>query len=427
MFTEVRVPAVSESVKSGKVVTVLVAPGDLVAVDQPLIELETDKAVVEIPSPAAGRVADVAVRPGQTIAVGEVIVRLEAAAVAALDPATPPTLLAPPTPPATPASPVPPAPPAPAEADRDGAEPAREPAPASPSVRRLARELGVDIDAVRGTAPGGRIGEDDVKEHARALLAGAGGAAGADAPLSAAVAPLPDFARWGSIRREALSRVREVTAENMARSWSTVPQVTQHDRADVTELEAFRREFARARPEARLTMTAIAVKIAAAALRVFPRFNTSLDPRRRELIFKDYVHVAVAVDTEHGLLVPVVRDADRKGILRIAAELTDLAARARSRKLALSELEGGTFAISNLGGVGGTSFGPLVYAPQVAILGISRAATEPVWREDGFAPRLLLPLSLSYDHRVIDGAEGARFLRWICEALRQPLTMLLEG
>lgn len=480
MLTEVRVPAVSETVKSGKVVTVLVSVGDAVEPDQPLIELETDKAVVEIPSPAAGVVARLDVAPGQTVEIGGVILALETAAAggatgadtappAAAPPAAPAVAAsatttraaavspapAPAAAPVAPVAPVAPAAPAPLPAAAAPGLPPleRELAPASPSVRRLAREIGVDLAAVTGTGPRGRITEKDVKEHARAAAAGASASAGAaagaagaaagiaagtaagiaspagaaaPAPAAAASArPLPDLGAWGPVAREPLSRVREVTAETMAHAWATIPQVTQHDKADVTELEAFRRAYAERHPEAKLTMTAILVKVVAAALRAFPRFNAALDLPRRELVLRQYVHVGVAVDTEHGLLVPVIRDADGKGILRIAAELADLAARARARKVLPAELEGGGFTISNLGGIGGTGFSPIVYPPQVAILGVSRAATEPVWRDGQFAPRLLLPLALTYDHRVVDGADGARFARWLAEALQQPLLLHL--
>jgi pyruvate dehydrogenase E2 component (dihydrolipoamide acetyltransferase) len=425
MITEVRVPSVSENVKQGKVVTVLVAPGDTVAAEQALIELETDKAVVEIPSPLAGRITEISVTAGETIAIGAVIARLETADVEAADmamtaAAAPPVATAPPAakPAAAPAS------------DRDDGAPDDAPAPASPSVRRLARELGVAIDAVSGSGPSGRISEDDVKAHARRLLEGGAAACPgppcpADGWVLAATRPLPNFAQWGPVTREPLSRVREVTAETMSFAWATVPQVTQFDQADITELEAFRKEFIARHPDAHLTMTAILVRVCAAALRAFPRFNTSLDAARREIVRKDYVHIGVAVDTEHGLLVPVVRDADRKGIVPIAAELATLSTKSRTRRVNPADLEGGCFTISNLGGIGGTAFSPLVYPPQVAILGVSRAALAPVWRDGAFAARLLLPLALSFDHRVIDGADGAHFLRWICEALRQPLTMVM--
>jgi pyruvate dehydrogenase E2 component (dihydrolipoamide acetyltransferase) len=394
--------------------------------------------VVEIPSPLAGRITEISVTAGETIAIGAVIARLETADVTAPD-AAPATLIAPAVAAAPPAAkPIAPPLSAPARAaapapDRDDSGPPdNAPAPASPSVRRLARELGVAIDAVSGSGPSGRISEDDVKAHARGLIEGGAAACPgppcpADGWVLAATRPLPDFAQWGPITREPLSRVREVTAETMSFAWATVPQVTQFDQADITELEAFRKEFAARRPDAHLTMTAILVRVCAAALRAFPRFNTSLDAARREIVFKGYAHIGVAVDTEHGLLVPVVRGADRKGIVPIAAELATLSTKARTRRINPADLEGGCFTISNLGGIGGTAFSPIVYPPQVAILGVSRAALAPVWRDGAFAPRLLLPLALSYDHRVIDGADGARFLRWICEALQQPLTMVMDA
>ena len=231
------------------------------------------------------------------------------------------------------------------------------------------------------------------------------------------------------MRREAFTTVRRLTAEAMAHAWATVPQVTQYDGADVTDLEVFRAKYG-ARVEAaggKLTVTALLVKVAASALKAFPAFNASLDPERGETVFKEYVHVGVAVDTDRGLLVPVVRDADRKNVLSLAREIRDLAERARSRKLLPDEMEGGTFTISNLGGIGGAAFAPIVYWPQVAILGVSRSEVRPVWRGDRFEPRTFLPLSLSYDHRLIDGADGARFLRWICEALEEPWLLALEG
>jgi pyruvate dehydrogenase E2 component (dihydrolipoamide acetyltransferase) len=239
---------------------------------------------------------------------------------------------------------------------------------------------------------------------------------------------LPDFTRWGEVAREPLSRVSEITADAMSYTWSTIPMVTQYDRADTTELEAYRKRFnTTATPEAKLTTTAILLKVCAAALRAFPRFNSSLDGQRRELIVKQYIHIGVAVDTPAGLLVPVIRDVDGKGIEQLAVELNDLAAKTRERRMDPADLEGGSFTISNLGGIGGTAFTPLVYAPQVAILGVSRATFEPVHDGDRFQPRLMLPLSLTYDHRVIDGADGARFLRWICDAVTQPINLVMKG
>ena len=240
--------------------------------------------------------------------------------------------------------------------------------------------------------------------------------------------PLPDFTRWGGISREPLSRIRELTADAMSYAWSTIPMVTQYDHARITEIEKFRKEFnLKASSENRLTMTAILTKVCAAALKAFPRFNSSLDLASKELILKHYIHIGVAVDTPGGLLVPVLRDADAKGIETLALELNEIAGKTRERKISPADMEGGTFTISNLGGVGGTSFTPIVYAPQVAILGVSTAEMQPLWNGQDFTPSLVMPLSLTYDHRVIDGADGSRFLRWICSALENPLHLVMKG
>jgi pyruvate dehydrogenase E2 component (dihydrolipoamide acetyltransferase) len=294
-------------------------------------------------------------------------------------------------------------------------------------VRRLARELGVDIHQVVGRGTGGRISAEDVKNHARDVLEGA-------APVTTAAGQpgrlrLPDLTAFGEVERQPVSSVRRLTAESMARAWAVVPHVTQQDRADVTDLEALRKRYA-PRVEAaggKLTVTAIVLKVVAFALRRFPKFNAALDLENQEVVLRRYVHIGVAVDTERGLLVPVVRDADRKNITEIAVELNDLAERARSKKLAPGEMRGSGFTVSNLGGLGTTYFSPIVNWPEVGILGVGRAQTEVTWREGGPVPRLVMPLSISYDHRLIDGAEAARFLRWVAEALEHPLLLALEG
>jgi pyruvate dehydrogenase E2 component (dihydrolipoamide acetyltransferase) len=407
MIKEIPLPELSESIQSADVVKVLVAVGDTVAADQPLFELETEKAMFELPSPVAGKVVEILVREGQKAKVGQVVLKVEVAEATPAEPPAKPKEAA-----RSAALPAPPAEPPKKE------EPPGAVVPAAPSVRRLARELGVDITAVRGTGPKGRISAEDVKAHARGVVTG-----GPALPSR----QLPDFGRWGTVRREAMSKVRRITAQSMAHAWATVPQVTQYDKADVTGLESFRRRHAK-RVEAgggKLTLTAILLKAAASALKAFPHFNASVDAEAGEIVFKEYVHVGVAVDTDRGLLVPVVRDADAKSVTALARELASLSEKARTRRIAPEEMEGGTFTISNLGGIGGTGFSPIVYWPQVAILGVSRSETQPVWREGGFQPRLILPLSLSYDHRIIDGADAARFLRWICEALEEPASMLL--
>jgi pyruvate dehydrogenase E2 component (dihydrolipoamide acetyltransferase) len=290
----------------------------------------------------------------------------------------------------------------------------------------MARELGVNIDEVAGTGDDGRISIDDVKAHAKRLIttAASGGAA-----AHPAGEPLPDFSRWGAIERQPMRGIRKKTAEHLGASWATIPLVTQYDSADITGFEEIRKRHAgqAEKTAAPLTVTTLAVKIVAAALRQFPQFNVSIDMPAGEIVVKKYVHVGVAVDTDRGLLVPVVRNADAKSLMQVSEEVAALAEKARSRKLSLEEMQGGTFSISNLGGIGGTSFTPLVNAPEVAILGISRARMEPVFKDGQFSPRLMLPLSLSYDHRAIDGADGARFLRWVAGVFEQPFLLSLQG
>jgi pyruvate dehydrogenase E2 component (dihydrolipoamide acetyltransferase) len=296
-------------------------------------------------------------------------------------------------------------------------------AAAAPSVRRLARELGVSIDQVIGLGPGGRITEDDVKAHTRQIVLKAGAVRGGERT------PLPDFSRWGEIERKPMSGIRRKTAEHLSQAWSTIPHVTQHDRADMSQLELFRKKYEKQVEEAGgvLTVTAILLKIVAAALKMFPQFTSAVEMAAQEIIYRKYVHIGVAVDTDRGLLVPVIRAADTKNIVELSTELKQLAEKARAHKLALEEMQGGTFTITNLGGFGGTYFSPIINWPEVAILGVSRASIRPVFVDDGFEPRLLLPLSLSYDHRAIDGADAIRFLRWIVEALEQPMLMSLLG
>jgi pyruvate dehydrogenase E2 component (dihydrolipoamide acetyltransferase) len=301
-----------------------------------------------------------------------------------------------------------------------------DPVPAAPSARALARQLGVDIAEVPGSGPGGRITREDVKARAKVLIRGA---AGAGSPASPGVQPeLPDFGQWGEVEREPLSSVRRATARAMANSWNSVPHVTQFDHADITQLESMRKRF-NARPEVaerKLSMTAIVIKMVASVLRQFPKFNASLDLAGDAVIYKKYVHVGVAVDTERGLLVPVIRDADRKNLVEIASELGELARRAREKKVGLDELRGASFTVTNLGGLGTTYFSPIVNWPEVAILGVGRAEQQAVLEDGQFQPRLILPLSISYDHRLIDGADAARFLRRLAEALEQPLLLLLD-
>ena len=452
MATDFNLPELGENIAAGDVLRVLVKPGDTLAKDQPVLELETDKATIEVPSSVAGKIKDIKVKAGDKVKVGQAILSVEDGGATAAPPA--PAKAEAPKPEAPKA--VQPKPEGPKESDSverpfQGREQDREKvlefargpktpveqqgsgepsAPAAPSVRRMARELGVDIDEVAGTGDEGRISIEDVKAHAKRLITSAGAApsAGAAGPRAAAE-PLPDFSKWGPIERQPMKGIRRKTAEHLGASWAQVALVTQYDAADITGFEDIRKRHAKQAPEGAppLTVTALAIKIAAAALKQFPQFNVSIDMAAEEIIAKKYIHVGCAVDTDRGLLVPVIRDADQKTLLQISAELAELAAKARNRKLTLEEMQGATFSISNLGGIGGTSFTPLVNSPEVAILGISRGRMEPVWKDGTFVPRMMLPLSLSYDHRAIDGADGARFVRFVAEVFEQPFLLSLQG
>ncbi len=437
----------------------LVSEGDTVSQDQPVLELETDKATIEVPSPVSGTIEKVHVKDGEQIKVGQLVFTVdgksgaapsrEAALVEQATPAGPQAdrfpskelaelvEAGPARAPASAAQPgAGPAPPPEAlsaekvrrellpESPAEAAEP-RVAAPAAPSVRRIAREIGVEITQVTGSGSGGRISTEDVKRHAREVISGlAQSGFGAAAAVS-----LPDFNKWGAVERKAMSQIRRKTADHLSRAWTSVPQVTQFDRADITNLEAIRHQYSALVEKAggKLTLTAIALKVVASAFRVFPQFAASIDMAQSEIIYKQYCHIGVAVDTDRGLLVPVIRDVDQKNITQLSLELSTLAERARSKKLTLEEMEGGVFTITNLGGIGGTYFSPIVNYPEVAILGMSRARLAPVHLGGQFEPRLMLPLSLSYDHRLIDGADAARFLRWVAEALEQPFLLPLQG
>lgn len=471
-MTEFKVPELGENITAGDVLRVLVRAGDMIARDQPVIELETEKATVEVPSSVAGVVKDIRVKPGDTVQVGAVILTIDENGAGGVRPVQPEA--APPPPPVAGGHPPSrdasadrgqpsgdqkvvsmPRParaeasartaeaPRPTEPQRPAAPPAssaaeRMPAaPASPGVRRLAREIGVDISEVQGSGPGGRISEEDVKDHARRILTSVPLGAAGPRPAAGvpAAAPLPDFTRWGEVERQPMSNIRRATSMRLSHAWNTIPHVTQCDKADITAMEELRRKYREQVRQAGgdLTVTAMLVKVLAVAVKQFPQFNASLDLENEQIIHKKYVNVGIAVDTERGLLVPVVRYADQKNLTQIAVEVYQLAQRARERKLTLEEMSGGGVTISNLGGIGGTYFTPIVNWPEVAILGVSRGITEPVWRpstgsgQGTFEPRQLLPLSLSYDHRVIDGADAMRFLRWVVEAIEQPFLLSLLG
>jgi pyruvate dehydrogenase E2 component (dihydrolipoamide acetyltransferase) len=431
---EFLLPELGENVEKGDVVRVLIAPGDVVRAEQPVLELETDKATIEVPSSVGGRVTEVKVKAGDKVTVGQVMFVLDPAGVKA--PSTPAKL---PEAPAKVAGPTPVRAPVAAEAGsakaavvaissgRPSAESTTS-VPAAPSVRRYARELGVDITQVAGSGPGGRIDQEDVREHVKAVVTGSGRRSSAGGPelVASRSGPLPDFSKWGEVDIRPMSNIRRKTAEHVSIAWQA-PHVTQHDKADVTSLEAFRTTYGPRVEKAggKLTVTAIVIKVVAAALARFPQFASSVDMANEAIVFKKYCHIGVAADTPSGLLVPVIRDADQKTITQIAVELAALSQKARDRKLTIEEMSGGVFSITNLGGIGGTLFTPIINQPEVAILGLSRTAVEPVYREGQLVPRHLLPLSLSYDHRAIDGADAARFLRFVAEGLEQPLTMEL--
>ena len=478
MATEFKLPEVGEGITSGTVVGVLVSVGDTIEKDQPVLELETDKAVVEVPSSVAGVVQEIQVKENEEASVGQVVLIVgdegaagetaeetadtdvettggaESADVGAADAAAEEL---------------------PAEEaqggnedesidaeeaeiddaanakDAESAEKSpdsydtpieeKESIPAAPSVRRLAREMGVNLREVAGSGIMGRISAEDVKSFASsgkpqgASQGASQGAAQPSAPQAPATAPqvvpLPDFSKYGTVTREPMSGIRKATVRAMTTAWTSVPMVTQFDKADTGEFEKLRKRY-KARAEAagtKLTPTAVLLKMVVGALKKFPKFNASLDLETNEVVYKEYVNLGVAVDTERGLLVPVIRDVDKKGIIQLAKELGDIAEKARARKLGPEDMQGGNLSISNLGGIGGTGFTPIVNPPDVAILGVSRGAVEPVWDDAAseFKPRTMMPLSLSYDHRLIDGADAARFLRLVCETIEDPYLMSVEG
>ncbi len=439
-LTEVKVPDIGDF-KEVDVIEILVKPGDSVAKEASLITVESDKATMEIPSPAAGVVKELRVKLGDKVAEGSMILLLEVSedvAPAAQQPAMAVEVSAPSAPALAPAA-------APAAATEPAALPIHRPAPvqlepapevcafkphASPSVRKFARELGADLSKVRGSGPKGRITQADVQAFVKGILAQAPAAAAAAAtpaggvPFNLPEWPQVDFAKFGPVEVKPLSRIRKISGANLHRNWISIPHVTQFDEADITELEAFRKDSGAASEKQgfKLTLLAFLIKACVTALRQFPEFNASLERGGENLVLKKYFHIGVAVDTPDGLVVPVVRDADRKGVYELARELAEMSKLARDRKLKPGDMQGGTFSISSLGGIGGTAFTPIINAPEVAILGVSRSAMRPVWvggKGDAgqFMPRLMLPLSLSYDHRVIDGASAARFTSYLASVL----------
>jgi pyruvate dehydrogenase E2 component (dihydrolipoamide acetyltransferase) len=478
MAVEFTLPELGENVEKGDVIRVLVSPGDMVKADQAVLELETDKATIEVPTNVGGKVSEVKVKPGDKVSVGQVVLVLDSAGKAdeglkaqrpkGQETGSPETesrdksgdqkrraedAPAPgrtePTPEVRPPAASKPASVVDIAAARQTPSAGRQEAPgsardapaggreaavpavarstdsgavaAAPSVRRYARELGVNIGDVSGTGPGGRIGQEDVKQFVKSTMGSPGGAPGA-----ARARALPDFSKWGEVDVRPMSNIRRKTAEHLSAAWQA-PHVTQHDQSDVTALEEFRKTYGPRVEKAggKLTVTSIVIRILASAIAKYPQFASSVDMANDAIVFKKYIHIGVAVDTPNGLLVPVIRDVDRKTITEIAVELAQVSQKARDKKLTLEEMAGSVFSVTNLGGIGGTAFTPIVNQPEVAILGLSRTSMAPVWKGAGFVPREMLPLSLSYDHRVIDGADAARFLRFVAEALEQPLTMHL--
>ena len=476
MATEFLLPNLGEDIDEADVLKVLIAPGDTVTLEQPVLEIETDKATLDVPSSFAGTIVEIHVAEGETIHPGQLIITIDEAGGAAPVQAAATAAETASEAPSDPSSPEPanePAPvaaepveerqpaadaPAPATAAADpppgGAEapaaaeasasPPTAPAPpaapppaaggqtafAAPSVRKFAREVGVDIARVAGSGPGGRISEDDVKRHARSAATAPDAAPDGAAPATAtpSATPLPDFSRWGEVDREPLTRFRRTVVRNMTESWTQIPHFWLHHTVDVTELEEMRQNFKERAREAggSLTITVIMLKIVASALKANPKFNASLDTATNELVLKRYCNVGVAMDTDRGLVVPVLRNVDEKNIVELSVELTELSQRARDNELSIDDMRGGTFTLTNLGGLGTGHFTAVIHHPEVAIIGLGRAQQTPVLNDEGeWEPRLIMPITIGCDHRVIDGADGARFLNWIAEAIDQPLLLAL--
>jgi len=445
-----KLPELGENILSADVLSVKVAVGDRVEKDQILFEIETDKATIEVPSDTAGIVSEINFKAGDQIKVGQDLFVFETGEPAKAEEPKPEPPKAQPEkeeapkeekeiaerkdlavkeeqkreehPAVKPKDYIP--------TVREAADPSRI-APAAPTVRRFAREIGIDINLVKGTGPGGRISIDDVKTFARESSEGRTEEKKTSVPgmIGITAEALPDFSKWGEVERKDMSNIRRKTAEHLSYSWTTIPHVTQFDKADITELERLRKMYAKKAEQSggKLTVTAILLKIIASAMKAFPQFSSSVDMENKQLIFKKYINIGIAVDTEYGLLVPVIKNVDKKNIIDLSVELNALAEKARNKKLSLDEMQGGCFTITNLGGIGGTYFTPVVNSPEVAILGVSRGSFEQVYIDNQFEARLMLPLSLSYDHRVIDGADAIRFLRWVIDAIQQPFLLALEG
>ncbi|PKL81985.1 MAG: branched-chain alpha-keto acid dehydrogenase subunit E2 [Ignavibacteriae bacterium HGW-Ignavibacteriae-3] len=431
-----KIPMLGENITSAQITKVLIKSGDKIETDQIVLEIETDKATVEVPSEVSGTVKEVTVKDGDKVDVGSVAFTVETSSQGVDKPA----VSAQPEENKTVAEPKPVSAPEKIPFQKVGHSHApsvinlpkdiiQVVVPAAPSVRRFAREIGVDVHKVRGSGAHGRISFEDIKTYAKNLneQIQKGGFSGGSVGIVKEI--LPDFSKWGEIEIQPMSNIRRKTAEHLSFAWATVPHVTQFDKADITELEKIRKQFGKQVEAAggKLTVTSILLKVLASAIKVFPQFNSSVDMEKNEIIYKKFVNIGVAVDTDRGLLVPVIRDVDKKNIIELSKELQEFSKKARDKKLSPDDMTGGCFTISNLGGIGGTYFTPIVNSPEVAIMGVSRSSYEPVYADGKFEPRLMMPLSLSYDHRMIDGADGIRFLRWVVNALENPFLLSLEG
>jgi pyruvate dehydrogenase E2 component (dihydrolipoamide acetyltransferase) len=413
---EFTLPNLGEGIEGGVVVSVNVKPGDAIAAGQELFIIETDKASMPLPADADGKVEEVRVKQGDKVSIGAVLAVLSGVGklekpLAASRPATP---VAKPQAAAVPSG-----------NGSVGTLTTTGPVPAGPATRRYAREHGVNLTEVPGSARGGRVTVDDVRGHIRGRM----GQPAMRGSATSAVPPLPDFSKYGPVEKKPLSNLRKKIAENLTLAWHTAPAVTQFDLADITDLEAGRKRIAEGLPKGspKVTMTVVAIKAIVAALREFPHFGASLDLANGEVVYKNYFHIGIAVDTERGLVVPVIRDAEKKSIRDLAAEIASLADKARAGKLAIDDMRGSTFTITNLGGIGGTAFSPIINYPEVAILGLSRSSIQPVFRDGQFVPRLMMPLCLTYDHRIIDGADGARFTTRLVQLFSDPIRLLMES
>lgn len=415
---QVLVPDIGDY-KGVSVIEVMVKVGDTINADDTLLTLETDKAAMDVPSPYAGVVKELHVEIGDKVSKDSLILVLESSdqqAPAAAAAAAPVAQAAAPA--AAPVVQSAPVQPVAAVQSAPAVQVASGQAHASPAIRRFARELGVDIAKVAGSGEKGRVTKEDVQNYVKASLAQPRAAAGGTG-LQVLDMPVFDFAKFGAIETLPLSRIQKISGANLHRNWVTIPHVTQFDEADITDMEAFRKQLGAeyAKQNIKITPLAFMLKAAVAALQKFPKFNASLDVGGENLVLKQYFHIGVAVDTPDGLMVPVLRDVDKKGILQLAQELGEISARAREKKITAADMQGGCFTISSLGGIGGTAFTPIINAPEVAILGVSRSCMKPVYRDGEFVPRLMLPLSVSYDHRVIDGAAAARFTAYLAQML----------